>query len=103
MVHEALTNVRRHSNSEIAKIRLEMRREELVLEISDQGCGFERAKPYDDGDGIVTMGVGIAGMRQRLQQLGGSLNITSNGKGTTVSAVVPMKNGVKHGAYSTGR
>lgn len=103
VVQEALTNVRRHSNSEIARIRLEMRHEELVLEISDQGCGFERAKPYEDFDGIVAMGVGIPGMRQRLQQLGGSLNITSNDQGTTVSAVVPMKNGVKYGAYSAGR
>ena len=103
VVQEALTNVRRHSNSEIAKIRLEMRRDELVLEISDQGCGFERAKPPDDGDSIVAMGVGIPGMRQRLHQLGGSLNITSNDKGTTVSAVVPMRNGVKYGAHSAGR
>ena len=103
VVQEALTNVRRHSNSEIAKIRLEMRLDDLVLEISDQGCGLERPKPQDDADGMVAMGVGISGMRQRLQQLGGSLNITSNNKGTTVSAVVPMRNGVKYGAYSAGR
>ena len=95
VVQEALTNVRRHSNSEIAKIRLEMRLDDLVLEISDQGCGLEKPKPHDDADGMVAMGVGISGMRQRLQQLGGSLNITSNDKGTTVSAVVPMRNGVK--------
>ena len=103
VVQEALTNVRRHSNSEIAKIRLEMRLDDLVLEISDQGCGLEKPKPHDDADGMVAMGVGISGMRQRLQQLGGSLNITSNDKGTTVSAVVPMRNGVKYGAYSAGR
>jgi PAS domain S-box-containing protein len=103
VVQEALTNVRRHSNSEIAKIRLEMRLDDLVLEISDQGCGLERPKPHDDADGMVAMGVGISGMRQRLQQLGGRLDITSNDKGTTVSAVVPMGNGVKYGAYSARR
>ena len=103
VVQEALTNVRRHSNSDVARIRLETRREDLVLEISDQGCGLATTKPHANGDSDVSIGVGISGMRQRLQQLGGSLDITFNNQGTTVSAVVPMKDGVKYGAHSAGR
>jgi PAS domain S-box-containing protein len=103
VVQEALTNVRRHSNSEVARIRLETRREDLVLEISDQGCGLATTKPHANGDSSVSIGVGISGMRQRLQQLGGSLDITFNNQGTTVSAVVPLKDGVKYGAHSAGR
>jgi PAS domain S-box-containing protein len=103
VVQEALTNVRRHSGSDIAKIRLERREETVVLEISDQGNGFETvSKNGNDGSPIV-MGVGIPGMRQRLRQLGGKLEIKSNELGTNIAVVVPLTNGANHGTNPSRR
>ena len=100
VVQEALTNVRRHSGSEVAKIRLERRVDNVILKISDQGRGLlELSNPSDE---LISMGVGISGMRQRIRQLGGTLEILSNDQGTTISAVVPLSNGVHHGKNSFG-
>ena len=102
VVQEALTNVRRHSGSEIVNIRLERKAAVVLPEISDHGRGLQ-TKEDEDSNGLGAIGVGIPGMRQRLRQLGGALEITSNGRGTTISAVVPLTNGVNHVAYSSRR
>jgi signal transduction histidine kinase len=100
IVQEALTNVRRHSQSETASIRLERRVNDVVLEIKDQGKGLVVSTNRKDSNGLISIGVGIPGMRQRLSQLGGSLEIDSDQEGTTISAVVPLRNGVGHGTNS---
>lgn len=99
IVQEALSNVRRHSASETASIRLEHRHSAVVLEIKDQGRGLAVEGNDFDPNGAVCPGVGIPGMKQRLRQLGGKLEITSNGHGTTVSAVVPLANGKNNGSH----
>lgn len=98
VVQEALSNVRRHAESETASIRLEHRHSQIVLEIKDHGRGLLLDGNGFDPSAAVCPGVGIPGMKQRLRQLGGKLEITSNGHGTTVSAVVPVTNGVNHGS-----
>ncbi|HKE55958.1 MAG TPA: ABC transporter substrate binding protein [Pyrinomonadaceae bacterium] len=100
IVQEALTNVRRHSGSDTASIRLERHPKEILLEIKDRGRGLPGPKT-DYPESHVGMGVGIPGMRQRLRQLGGTLEISSDEKGTTISAVVPLANGAAHGANSS--
>ena len=89
IVQEALINIHRHAGSEIAYVRLARDAGGLVLEIEDRGRGLAEglAEQLTNGHGIV--GVGIAGIRQRLQQLGGALTIESTGRGTTVRASVP--------------
>jgi PAS domain S-box-containing protein len=101
VVQEALSNVRRHSGSETASIRLERRSSEVVLEICDHGHGLPARRLSDDPDELIATGVGIPGMRQRLRQLGGSLDIGSNGAGTRISAVVPLMNGKSHAANTS--
>jgi signal transduction histidine kinase len=101
VVQEALTNVRRHSASATANIRLERKPDEVLLEIKDRGQGLSVAKDNHDSDGLISIGVGIPGMRQRLRQLGGKLEIASNHHGTTISATVPLPNGVNHGKNSS--
>lgn len=96
VVQEALSNVRRHSESQTASIRLEHKQSEIVLEIKDQGRGLAMDGNGSDLNLSVSPGVGIPGMKQRLRQLGGKLEITSNGHGTTVSAVVPIVKGANH-------
>jgi signal transduction histidine kinase len=54
----------------------------------------------------LLLGVGIPGMRQRIRQLGGNLDITSSEQGTTVKVTVPLPNAyeeVKHDSHSVGR
>jgi len=84
IVQESLTNVRRHSGSHTARVRLERRGAEIQLQVSDDGHGMpERAAK------AAELGVGISGMRERLIQLGGRVEIQSTDHGTTVTAVVP--------------
>jgi signal transduction histidine kinase len=103
VVQEGLTNVRRHSGSETASIRLERRANEIVLEIKDAGHGLRAENRSGLAENFHELGVGIPGMRQRLRQLGGRLEITSNGEGTAVAAIVPIYNGASYGAHTFGR
>jgi two-component system NarL family sensor kinase len=71
----------------------------VTLEVKDEGRGFS-----SNGESIVssaeTPGVGLRGMRERVRQLGGQLEITSNGTGTLVLAKLPLVEGfspVAHG------
>ena len=102
VVQEALSNVRRHSASETASIRLARKNGEVVLQIKDRGKGLASGNGCPDTNGTVSFGVGIPGMKQRLRQLGGTLEITSNHGGTTVSAVVPIAKGVDYGSNTGG-
>ena len=91
IVQESLINIHRHAGSETARIRLRRDAETLVLEIEDQGCGMSDAllgQIMSGGGGGV--GVGIAGMYERIEQLGGSFEITSGDVGTTVRARLPL-------------
>src|SRR6185369_12754094 len=99
VVQEALTNVRRHSCSETASIRLERRTGEVKLEIKDRGRGLPAIKE-SRSDGLLELGVGIPGMKQRLRQLGGKLEISSSERGTSIIAVVPIANGASAYANS---
>jgi PAS domain S-box-containing protein len=102
VVQESLTNVRRHSGSETATIRLECKAGDIFLEIQDAGRGMPSSEDREHADDIIEMGVGIPGMQQRLRQLGGRLEIASNGDGTKITAVVPATNGASYGANPSG-
>jgi two-component system NarL family sensor kinase len=86
IVQEALANVLRHSGSPRARVSLQGHDSWLVLEVSDQG---KRKSPTLRETNVV--GVGICGMRERVEQLGGYFRIDFTGNGTTVVAVLPMR------------
>ncbi len=88
VVQEALTNIHRHSGSATAEIRLTRSASDVALEIADQGRGIA-AEAGSNPDNVATIGVGVSGMRARLQQLGGDLTIRGTAQGTTVRATVP--------------
>jgi signal transduction histidine kinase len=93
VMQESLSNIHRHSGSKTACIQLSESEQEIRLEISDQGRGLVREmldRVIDD----TQLGVGIAGMRERLRQLGGQLEIRSSSKGTIVIAVLPRRHEV---------
>lgn len=90
VVQESVTNIHRHSGSQIAKIRCRRVHDRVVVEIKDSGAGMSAEKlSLLASDG--TPGVGIRGMRERLRQLGGDLEITSGPKGTVVKAGLPIQ------------
>src|SRR5262249_48389128 len=102
VVQESLTNIWRHSGSDTATIRLEKRPEEILLQIKDRGHGIKLNPDSGNGEKIQGLGVGIPGMRQRLRQLGGTLDVVSNGDGTRIVATVPFAEESSHGASAAG-
>lgn len=88
VVQECLTNIHRHSGSPIAKIRLLRLNGEVHVEVKDKGKGIPIEK-REELASTGTPGVGIRGMRERMRQLGGALEITSNGDGTVILARLP--------------
>jgi PAS domain S-box-containing protein len=90
IVQESLINIHRHAGSETASIRLQRDAETLVLAIEDRGRGIPSASLTQIMRGEGGVGVGIAGMHERIEQLGGTLEITSNGHGTIVRAQLPL-------------
>jgi signal transduction histidine kinase len=93
VVQEALINIYRHADSPTASIRLRADGRRLTLEIEDHGRGMPPDLIARLPTGGGAMGVGVPGMRERLQQLGGTLGIQSSAAGTTVRADIPLPPG----------
>jgi signal transduction histidine kinase/DNA-binding NarL/FixJ family response regulator len=90
VVQEGMTNVLRHSGSKKARIQVSFDAEFVTLSVLDEGRGIQRERLPRLGGRASDGGVGIAGMRERLQQLGGSLEVCRREKGTEVMAVIPI-------------
>jgi signal transduction histidine kinase len=88
IVQECLSNVHRHSGSTRVRIRVARDPEAVCLRVEDAGGGMAGLKALPDGD--AAMGVGIMGMRERVRQLGGQLDIRSGATGTAVDATLPL-------------
>ncbi|MGA7919255.1 MAG: histidine kinase [Candidatus Acidiferrales bacterium] len=88
VIQESLTNIHRHSASVTAEIRIERSAEGIVLEVRDDGKGI----PHDVMARIMSAnssGVGVRGMRERVQGLNGKFEILSGAKGTAIRVIVP--------------
>jgi PAS domain S-box-containing protein len=90
IVQESLTNIQRHSGSDTASIHLNRERERVMLEVRDTGRGIPVAKRKQNGFYQTAAGVGIPSMEERVKQVGGQLDIESNGRGTIVRVSVPL-------------
>ncbi len=90
IVQESLSNIQRHSGSQTAKIRLRGDAGRVELEVSDRGRGMDQATVERGRSAQSRLGVGILGMRERMAQLGGKLEVESSSAGTTVRAAIPM-------------
>jgi PAS domain S-box-containing protein len=91
VVQEALTNIHRHSGAKSGRIRLRRATTEVVLTVADDGHGIAPESLIHFREGRSNLGVGLAGMRERLRQLGGRLEIQSDGSGTRLEAVLPSR------------
>jgi PAS domain S-box-containing protein len=89
IVQECLTNIHRHSESSTAMVRISRAPAEVKLEVEDRGKGIAQETQSRISSG-ETPGVGLRGMRERVRQLGGQLEVRSDDKGTVVIAVLPF-------------
>jgi PAS domain S-box-containing protein len=86
ILKEALANVRRHSGARNVEVRLRTESETLVAEVTDDGRGFDPM--------VARGGVGLVGMRERVEGLGGKIELRSRpGEGTKVTVRVPVGGG----------
>jgi PAS domain S-box-containing protein len=92
VLQESLTNVHRHSGSEVANVRLFNRAGMTVMEVADNGKGMPTQHSSEfKQEALHALGVGLRGMEERMRQLGGGLELLSNSRGTTVVASVPVE------------
>lgn len=89
VVQESLSNVHRHSESKFARVTLARVRDTIELTVADRGRGLPAGLLIGAAE-HARVGVGISGMRQRMAQLRGRLEISSNETGTTVRAILPF-------------
>jgi two-component system NarL family sensor kinase len=91
IVQESLANVHRYSGSATAYVRARSDNGEVRLEVGDFGKGMSKESKIPNRPSVAPLGVGIQGMKERVRQLSGTLEITSRpGKGTLVTAILPI-------------
>jgi PAS domain S-box-containing protein len=90
VVQECLTNIHRHSGSSTASIRVARLQNEVRLEVRDAGKGIPKETQATLASGRLS-GVGLRGMHERLRQMGGQLDVQSNGTGTLILATLPIE------------
>ncbi len=81
IAQEALTNTVRHARATACEVRLGVVDGSLNLLVADDGCGMPRS---------ISAGVGLASMRQRAEESGGSFDVTSSESGTAIRVTLPM-------------
>jgi two-component system NarL family sensor kinase len=91
VLQESLTNVHRYSGSPSAEIRIFQSASKVHLEIVDHGKGVKAGTERPAFAGAPTLGVGIPGMRERIRQLGGQLEVEFSNEGTRVHASLPVE------------
>lgn len=93
LVQEGLTNIHRHSGSQTADISLICEDGCLRLKIEDHGKGMSAAQV--SGTNGSAGGVGLASMRERVRELGGTLEILSEAGRTQINVVLPRPSGAR--------
>ncbi len=95
-VQEAIINALKHARAKLISLSLDIKDDLALVIIRDDGCGFDLKK-------IESNGIGFASMYERAEIIGAKLNVTSqNGRGTTISLEVPLKQSKRKASSSTG-
>jgi signal transduction histidine kinase len=89
VLQESLTNVQRHSGAASVHVSLKCSLDDLVLEVNDDGRGIPADRLNRLRETSADSGVGFAGMRERMRELYGTLEIESRGQGLSLRATVP--------------
>jgi signal transduction histidine kinase len=90
IVQESLNNVIKHSEASEAEITIKKSETEVVITIKDDGRGFDADNIKSNGGGL-----GLVGLKERTNMLGGAISINSSvGNGTEIKVILPIKNSV---------
>jgi signal transduction histidine kinase len=90
VLQESLTNIHRHSNSSKAEVAVELLPDQVVLKVRDYGKGINPDWLENFRAHGTNSGVGLAGMRERIRELGGQLTIQPCAPGTLISVTMPL-------------
>jgi PAS domain S-box-containing protein len=102
IAQECLMNILAHSGSPLAKVRLGVDQGSLKLEVADEGRGIPSGVLKRITTGTGELGVGIVGMRERMRQLGGRLEVSASSSGTVVTAILPLSERLSPGGTGAG-
>lgn len=92
VVQEAIVNIAKHAEAETVLIQCAVREGDLTIEIEDDGKGFDLSSLA--GPGAAARGLGLLGIRERVELLGGTVEIESSpGQGTRIALTVPLPPG----------
>jgi len=97
VLQESLTNVHRHAGASEVTVSFQIQFEDLALEVKDNGCGILPERLERLREASAEVGVGLAGMRERMKQFQGRLEIESDGRGATMRAMVPLSMAIRSG------
>lgn len=90
VLQESLTNVHRHSGTSEVDVYFRREVQAVILEVRDYGCGIPQEWLSGLGPPVRDTGVGLAGMRERLNELKGGLEIEPAAPGTRLRAIIPL-------------
>jgi signal transduction histidine kinase len=90
VVQEAIANIRKHASATRVSLKVEFKEDRLLVEIRDNGQGFNLSSTLDSA---ISVGhLGLLGMKQRIDMLGGEIYVkTGEGKGTIISVSLPIQ------------
>ncbi len=88
-VQESVTNAHRHSNCSKVEVILEVESDFARVSVRDNGRGIPESRLSSIRQSKIEAGVGLAGMRERVSELGGRLELSSGSGGTAVTVVIP--------------
>jgi len=100
ILQESLTNVHRHSGSPSVEVRLKVSNHQAVLAVKDFGRGVPAELIQGSQTNGEQFGVGLSGMRERVNDLGGMFEIQSSGNGTLVTVSIPVATGTSDAGTS---
>jgi two-component system NarL family sensor kinase len=89
VLQESLTNIHKHSKSPHAEVSLLPDKDNVTLQVRDFGDGMPAETLDNFLNSGTQVGVGLAGMRERIREQGGQFSINSNGEGTTIEVTLP--------------
>lgn len=86
---EAIINAVRHARADEIQVHISYERESIILGVSDNGCGFDASRVWREEEGVNHYG--LIGMKERAEEIGGAITITSDpNHGTHIRTVVPL-------------
>jgi two-component system, NarL family, sensor kinase len=102
VLQESLTNAHRHSGATQISVCCRHQYEQVILEIRDNGRGIPAERLLRLREASAETGVGLAGMRERMNELNGELQIESDEHGTGLRAIVPLSATTRSDRFGSG-